>query len=168
MPTTCAASSRKRSTRLRDRQIPDLQFDHLGVIVPDISAGRDFLQRSLGVSRWGPLFEDEALGVNVQFGTSGDGLVYELVAPRSNTSPISNGLRSGKHILNHVAYRTADIAASGAVLLEQGCFAVGDPKPAVAYGQRCVQFFISPLRFVIELVEAPEHRHEYETGVTTQ
>ena len=42
-----------------------------------------------------------------------------------------------------------------------GCVATGDPRPAVAYGGHMVQFWVSPLRFIVELVEAPEHEHVY-------
>jgi hypothetical protein len=46
-------------------------------------------------------------------------------------------------------------------LRAQGCVAAGEARPAVAYGGQRVQFWISPLKFMIELVEAPEHRHAF-------
>jgi methylmalonyl-CoA/ethylmalonyl-CoA epimerase len=139
-----------------------LRFDHLGVVVAEMGAGRSFLESALGVRQWTAVVEDAGIGVDVQFGTGGDGMVYELIAPRGESSPVSNALRSGKHILNHVAYRTDDLAAAGERLRAQGCVATGAPKPAVAYSERRVQFFVSPLRFVVELIEALEHEHAYE------
>jgi methylmalonyl-CoA/ethylmalonyl-CoA epimerase len=47
-------------------------------------------------------------------------------------------------------------------LRAQGCCPAGAPQPAVAYGGRRVQFFVSPLRFVIELIEKPDHMHTFE------
>lgn len=132
-----------------------LRFDHLGVVVAEIEAGRGFLENALGVLQWTAVVEDVGIGVNVQFGTAGDGMVYELIAPRGEDSPVSKALQSGKHILHHVAYRTDDLAGAGERLLTQGCAATGEPQPAAAYGERKVQFFMSPLRFVVELIESP-------------
>ena len=140
-----------------------LVFDHLGLIVQDLAAGREFLTAALRVAHWTPVVHDNGLQVSVQFGSSAaDGMVYELVAPFGERSPIANALRSGKHILNHLAYRTDDLDRAGERLRAQGCFPAGDPHPAVAYNGQRVQFFVSPLRFVIELIEKPEHRHAFE------
>jgi len=93
-----------------------------------------------------------------------DGPCLELVVPLGDHSPIAGALRGGKHILNHVAYRTSDLTAAGERQRAQGCLAAGDAKAAVAYGGKRVQFWISPLRFMIELVEAPEHRYAFGTA----
>ena len=139
-----------------------LFFDHLGLIVPEIVTGREFLASTLGITHWTPVTDDEGLQVSVQFGSSAaDGLVYELVAPFGERSPIANALRTGKHILNHVAYRTANMEQAGKLLRTQGCYPAGEPQPAVAYEGRRVQFFVTPLRFIIELIEKPEHVHAF-------
>lgn len=139
-----------------------LELDHLGLIVPDLTAGRVFLEAALGISLWTPVTEDSVLKVAVQFGsTPGGQLTYELIAPFGEASPIANALRSGKHILNHLAYLTPDLEASGERLRAAGCYATGDPQPAVAYQGRRIQFWMSPLRFVIELIEKPGHRHPF-------
>jgi methylmalonyl-CoA/ethylmalonyl-CoA epimerase len=139
-----------------------LQLDHLGVIAPDLDAARCFLERALSITRWTEVTSDPVLRVAVQFGTAEEGgLVYELIAPLGEESPISNALRSGKHILNHVAYLSADLTSSGEHLRTEGCWQAGPPLPALAYGGALVQFWISPLRFVIELIEKPGHRHAF-------
>ncbi|MBB5062926.1 VOC family protein [Granulicella mallensis] len=140
-----------------------LELDHLGLIVQDIAVGRNFLQQTLGITRWTPVVDDPGLCVSVQFGTaSGGQLIYELIAPLGEGTPIANALRTGKHILNHLAYLTPDLEASAAHLREQGCYPAGEPQPALAYEGRRVQFWMSPLRFVIELIEKPGHRHRFE------
>jgi methylmalonyl-CoA/ethylmalonyl-CoA epimerase len=140
-----------------------LELDHLGLIVQDIAVGRSFLQKTLGITRWTPVVDDPGLHVSVQFGTApGESLTYELIAPLGEGTPIANALRTGKHILNHLAYLTPDLEASAAHLREQGCYPAGEPQPAVAYEGRRVQFWMSPLRFVIELIEKPGHRHRFE------
>jgi methylmalonyl-CoA/ethylmalonyl-CoA epimerase len=139
-----------------------LKFDHIGLVVADIETGRQFLATGLLIDRWTEIVADVELGVSVQFGVGTDGPCYELVAPLGANSPVAGALRGAKHILNHVAYLTDDIEAEGARLREQGCQPTGAAKPALAYGGRRVQFWVSPLRFIIELVEAPGHEHRFE------
>jgi len=140
----------------------NLALDHIGLIVTDLATGRDFLAAALGITRWTPVTDDPTLHVSVQFGAAtGHQLTYELIAPFGEQSPIANALRSGKHILNHLAYLTPDLEASGKHLRESGCYPTGDPLPALAYEGRLVQFWISPLRFVIELIEKPGHTHPF-------
>jgi len=139
-----------------------LELDHLGLIVSDLTTGRDFLTSTLGVTRWTPITDDPILHVSVQFGeTRGHHLTYELIAPFGDASPITNALRTGKHILNHLAYLTPDLEASGNRLRASGCIPTGDPLPALAYEGRRIQFWMSPLRFIIELIEKPGHRHPF-------
>ena len=70
-------------------------------------------------------------------------------------------------ILNHVAYQVTDLAAAAAHLQKEGCARTGDPKPAIAYGGCRIQFFVTPMRFIVELIEAPDHRHEFAPEIFT-
>ncbi len=141
--------------------VPELAFDHLGLIVPDLEQGRAFLQTALGISRWSAVVDDDCLGVTVQFGAAptGAGPVYELVAPCGSGSPIAGQLGRGKGVLNHLAYRTHDLEKAAAHLRATGCFPTAEPQPARAYGGALVQFWVSPLRFLIELIAKPDHQH---------
>lgn len=145
--------------------IPALQFDHVGLVVAELRVGREHLARSLGISRWTEEFDDSGLGVRVQFGTAESGPAIELIAPLGETSPVAQALRTGQRVLNHIAYLTEDLAGSGRVLAEEGFVATGPAQPAAAYGGRAVQFFVSPLRFIVELIEAPGHVHVYADGM---
>jgi methylmalonyl-CoA/ethylmalonyl-CoA epimerase len=140
-----------------------LEFDHIGVIVSDLAAGRVFLRGALGISCWTAPIDDPGIRVSVQFGSApGSPLVYELVAPLGEGSPVANALRQGKGILNHVAYRTPSLAQAAGQLRALNCFPAGEAQPAVAYGGALIQFWVSPLRFLIELIEKPEHGHAFE------
>jgi methylmalonyl-CoA/ethylmalonyl-CoA epimerase len=71
-------------------------------------------------------------------------------------------LKRGVNILNHVAYLTADLDADAQRLQDWGSMMAGPAKPAVAYGGARVQFWITPQRFMVELIEALGHEHAYE------
>jgi methylmalonyl-CoA/ethylmalonyl-CoA epimerase len=136
-------------------------FDHLGVIVPDLLHGREILGGALGIRSWTAEFDDPVNDVYVQFGLCPSGMCYETVAPRSPSSPVRNALRKRVNVLNHVAYRVADLAAEAQRLRQVGFAAIADARPAVAYGQRAIQFFINADLFLLELIEAVEHQHRF-------
>jgi methylmalonyl-CoA/ethylmalonyl-CoA epimerase len=137
-------------------------FDHIGIVTANLSVGREFLKNTLSVTRWTQEFHDAGIGVTVQFGKVEDesGPWYELVTPLGDQSPVAATVRSGKNILNHLAYLVASIDVTAAAMCKNRCFPIAAPQSAVAYGGRRVQFFVSPLNFIIELIESPCHRHK--------
>lgn len=138
-----------------------MKFDHLGLVVKSTAKGRKVLAQMLAIKHWTVEFHDPINGVLVQFGHDQSGMCYELLEPLNEESPVYSALTTGKAIINHVAYRVPNIVAHGERLRGAGCAPTSNPKPAVAYGGRQIQFFVSPLRFIIELVEAPDHEHLY-------
>lgn len=137
------------------------RFDHLGLVVKRLAKGRERMAALLCIDDWTAPIEDAVNGVRLQFGRDPAGVVYELLEPLGEYSPVYEALRSGKAILNHVAYRVPDLAAGAARLAAAGAARVSDPKPAIAYGGASIQFFVTPLRFIVELVEAPDHEHGF-------
>jgi methylmalonyl-CoA/ethylmalonyl-CoA epimerase len=127
--------------------------------VKDLARGRAFLSESLSVGRWTAEFNDPVNGVLLQFGADEQGLCYELLEPIGENSPVRRALVSRSAILNHVAYRVADLDAARDRLMDQDCIPTADPKPAIAYGGRRIQFFLTPLHMIVELIEAPDHKH---------
>jgi methylmalonyl-CoA/ethylmalonyl-CoA epimerase len=138
-----------------------MQFDHLGLVVKSVAKGRRVLGDLLEIRAWTVEFADTVNGVVCQFGRDASGVCYELLEPLGEDSPVLPALQSGRAILNHTAYLVDDLAAAGAKLQRNGCARTAEPKPAIAYGGRRIQFFVTPLRFVIELIEAPGHEHAY-------
>jgi len=138
-----------------------LVFDHIGVAVPTLAEGRQHLATLLFVTEWTAEFDDPVNRVSVQFGRDRSGICYEAIAPFGENSPILLALQKGQRVLNHVAYLVDDLEAQAARLRDGGCIAAGPANPAIAYGGSRIQFFVSPLRFTIELIEAPRHAHVY-------
>lgn len=139
------------------------RFDHLGLVVKSLAKGRKHLTNILQISDWTNEVTDPVNGVEIQFGRDPSGLVYELLSPIDENSPVYAALTSGKAILNHVAYVTDDLQAGAAHLGRNGCASTGAPKPAIAYDGARIQFFVTPLRTIIELIEAPNHAHSFST-----
>jgi methylmalonyl-CoA/ethylmalonyl-CoA epimerase len=88
-----------------------VQFDHLGLVSRSLADGRAALEALLLVQEWTREITDPVNRVCVQFGRDSSGVCYELIAPLGADSPIAKTLRSGKNILNHVAYLVPDLAA---------------------------------------------------------
>lgn len=141
-----------------------LKFDHIGLVAGTPVEGREFLAKTLNITRWSREFDDHTIGVTVQFGQAGDqsGPWYELISPLGDKSPVLGTIKQGKNILSHVAYLVEDIDKASALLAENDCVSTMPAKPAVAYGGRKVQFFMTPLKFMIELIEAIDHCHVIE------
>lgn len=133
-----------------------MKFHHIGLFVADLDVGRRHLQGLLPIASTSTVIEDVGLKVRVQFCTDQSGVRYELVAPFGEGNPVDGALASGKGILNHVAYTVADLDAALTAVRAQGCIPLGRPQPAVAFGGQRVMFFMSPQRFIIELIEG-EH-----------
>jgi methylmalonyl-CoA/ethylmalonyl-CoA epimerase len=132
-----------------------LIFDHIGLFVADLEAGRAKLSSLLPIAHESDPIDDVGLKVRVQFCTDTSGVCYELVAPFGEGNPVSGVLESGKAVLNHVAYRVENLKAETARLRGEGAIPLGSARPAVAFGGRNVMFFLTPLRFIIELIEEP-------------
>lgn len=143
-----------------------MKFDHIGLVVSSLSLGRQTLSLLLGIQAWTDEFVDPVLGVSVQFGRDSSNLCYELIAPLGDASSVSNALGTGRNILNHVAYLVPDLPVAAAQLRNTGAMPTGDPLPAVAYGGSLVQFFVTPLRFIIEIIETSDHEHKYRTSAS--
>lgn len=128
-------------------------FDHIGLFVGDIETGRRQLAALLPIERWTEVIDDPGMNVRVQFGLDRSAIRYELVAPLAEPNPVSGVLATGKNILNHVAYRCADLESAMETLRRQGAVPLGRPQAAVAFNGSRVAFYLTPLRFIIELVE---------------
>jgi methylmalonyl-CoA/ethylmalonyl-CoA epimerase len=137
------------------------QFDHLGLVAKSLAKGRRGIGEALGIVGWTEKIEDPVNGVRLQFGRDRAGVVYELLEPLDETSPVYPALTSGRAILNHVAYLVPDLGRAAEVLRSGGAGPVSDPKPAIAYGGARIQFFVTSVRMIVELIEAPGHQHQF-------
>lgn len=128
-------------------------FDHIGVFVASLPEGRRHLEAFLGVQQWTLPVEDPLQKVVVQFGTDGSGMRYEIVAPWGVGDPVTPVLKTGRNILNHVAYRVVNLEQALSAMRAAGGMPLGEPKPATAFDGRRIVFILTPLRLIVELIE---------------
>lgn len=131
-----------------------MEFDHIGIVVRDIEQGKQQMFEILSVAQWTDTLEDPLQKVYACFGRDRTGIRFELIAPTGPTSPLARVLSEGVNILNHVAYRVPDLQASAERLRTQRCAPVGPAQPGIAYDNKPIQFFLTPLRMLIELIES--------------
>jgi methylmalonyl-CoA/ethylmalonyl-CoA epimerase len=141
-----------------------MRFDHIGILADDLQSGRAVLNQCFDIHHWTEEVQDDVNGVFIQFCRDSSEICYEVVAPLNDQSPVIEALTARRNILNHVAYLVCDLQAEAIRLRRAGTYAAGPPKPAIAYGGRRIQFFVTPLRFILELIEAPDHNHKLYAG----
>jgi methylmalonyl-CoA/ethylmalonyl-CoA epimerase len=131
-----------------------MNFDHIGIFVKDIEVGLAQLKNLLPIVDQGEIYKDPLLRVLVQFCYDQDGTCYELVAPFGDDNPVDPILASNNNILNHVAYKSEHFEGTVKHFRDSGCVPLSSAKPAVAFGGARVIFFLTPLRLIVEIIEA--------------
>lgn len=140
---------------------PEFVFDHVGIVAADIDGGSAELEALLPVAAWTARFDDETLGVSVRFARDRSGVVFELIAPLGERSPVAAIAKSKVGVINQLAYRVASLDEAGRHMRGAGAAPLGTPRPAVAFNGARVQFFYSRLGMVIELIEASQFQHDF-------
>ncbi len=142
-------------------------FDHVGLVVKSLVVGRKSLHRIYPSIVWTQPLVDPVNGVEIQFGKDQAGVVHELLVPLDNDSPVATALREKRNLLNHIAYRVPDIEIAATHMKQARCAPAAPAKPALAYGGRLIQFFITPINTIIELIEAIDHVHLFDYTLET-
>ena len=130
-----------------------MKFDHIGIFVRSLVVGRDHFKNLLNITDESEEYHDDVLKVSIQFLYDESGICYELVAPNGDGNPVDPILSGKKNILNHTAYKVRDLDLQIAKFRENGCVQLGHPKTALAFNGARVVFFLTPLDFIIELIE---------------
>ena len=134
-----------------------MKLHHIGLVVSELEIGVCYCLEALGISRFSEPVLDPLQRVHICFAYDDAGICYELIAPAGDDSPVSQALRTRHNLLNHLAYEVADIAMAAERLRAQRHLPLGPSQPAIAFGGAHVQFFLSPLGHIVELVQ---HTHD--------
>jgi methylmalonyl-CoA/ethylmalonyl-CoA epimerase len=133
-----------------------VKFHHIGFLSEDVERDMAAFDLLFGKMAWSARFEDPEQDVIARFGRTAEGLVYELVQPRSDKSPVVRSLKARQNIINHLCYRCEDLAETTAELRSQGAVPIGAPRRGVAFSGRLIQFFYMANGMLLEIVEGHE------------
>ncbi|MDC1522380.1 VOC family protein [Planktomarina temperata] len=128
-------------------------FDHIGIFVSCLEKGRDILSKQYKIIEISDEIVDPLIDVKIRFLKDSSDIKYELIAPLSSNSPVWGSLLNKKNLLNHLGYRTTNFNCQIKELRSVGCLPIIPPTPAVAFNGKSVIFMLSPLNYIIELIE---------------
>lgn len=129
-----------------------MKIHHLGIAVKDIKTSSLQYKKSLGWEMRTAIIFDPIQNVNIIFMGDENEILYELIEPVDETSPVYNLLKR-RVSLYHFCYEVLDIEAKIEELLRNGFLKISGPLPAVAFGGKKVAFLINQDNLTIELVE---------------
>lgn len=130
-----------------------MKFDHIGIFVKELDHGYCQFSKIINITNKSQVYNDDQLQVSVQFLYDEVGICYELVAPNGPKNPVDIVFKNGERFLNHIAYTSNNFEKQILKLREVGCIPLDVPKPAIAFKGARVIFFLTPLKFIFELVE---------------
>jgi methylmalonyl-CoA/ethylmalonyl-CoA epimerase len=132
-----------------------MNFDHIGLVVKDIQDANTLFQRDFPGFEASKIIHDAAIDVKVQFLTYSKSNRIELIEPLSEASPIRTALKNkSTSSIHHLAYSCKNIDETCTNLREQGYGFLTKFYYAKAFNGSRVIFLLSPLNFIIELIES--------------
>jgi methylmalonyl-CoA/ethylmalonyl-CoA epimerase len=140
---------------------PELTFDHVGLVVRDLKSGFGNVCGLLPIVSATKVYDDEVLGVSVQFLRDASGVIFELIAPLGDESPVAKIAASGRGVINQVAYRVKNLADAAEYFRARRAVPTGPAKPAIAFDGALVQFFLTRESVVVELIEGEGASREF-------
>lgn len=131
-----------------------MKFHHIGIIVNDLNQGIKFIKETSSIIKISEIINDKNIGVKIKFLTDKDGLLIELISPYGKKSPIKNLLNKRNSIINHLAYKVKNLDFNIEKFKKKKCLQITNPIAAKAFNGKRVVFFITPLQYIIELIES--------------
>mgnify|MGYP001185481220 CR=1 FL=1 len=130
-----------------------MNLHHVGIFIESQKKGLDFFNKIIKINKKSKIIVDKKLGVKVRFLYDNKNNCYELVSPYSIKNPVKKVLKERKNIINHFAYKTKKFQETILYLRKINCAPLTRPQPSVAFNKKKIIFFLTPLNFIIELIE---------------
>ena len=131
-----------------------MKFDHIGIIVENIEKATKLMIDDHNLQQCGGKIVETEIDVILQFLVDNNGLRYELIEPNSPNSPLHKVLeRKNSNKMHHIAYLVEDIDQKCNYFREKGYGFLTNFFSANAFDGARVIFLMSPLGFIIELIE---------------
>jgi len=129
-----------------------MKLHHIGIAVKSIKVSISHYVGSLGWKIKSKLIYDPIQHVNIVFMGDENNVLYELIEPIDNTSPIYNLLKK-RISLYHFCYEVNDIITKIEELTKNDFLLITGPVEAVAFNGKRIAFLINHDNLTIELVE---------------
>ena len=131
-----------------------MKFHHIGIIVENIEKATKLMIHDHHLQSDGEKIIETEIDVILQFLVDNNHLRYELIQPNSSNSPLHNVLeRKNSNKMHHVAYTVEDIDQKCNDFRANGYGFLTNFFSAKAFDGSRVIFLMSPLGFIIELIE---------------
>ena len=130
-----------------------MKLHHTGIFVEKLEKGYNFFNKIIKIKKKSRVITDRNLGVRIKFLFDENNNCYELVSPYLKNNPVKQVLNEKKSIINHFAYKTKKFDKMILYLRKINCAPLGKPMHAVAFKGKRIIFFLTPLNFIIELIE---------------
>ena len=128
-----------------------LEFHHLGYAVNSIEKSLEIFE-FIGFTKDGNPTYDDYRNVKIQFIRKND-VVFELIEPTNNNSPVSKILKKNGSIPYHFCLVSNSIDKTIKELREKGFVLFSEIKPAAAINNRNVAFLFHKEIGIFELLE---------------
>lgn len=131
-----------------------MKFDHIGIVVECIEESRAIFERDFSGFSSSKVYLDKEIDVKIQFIEYENSNKIELIEPLSEVSPIRSVLEK-KNISNihHLAYLCENIEETCNSFRDKGYGFLTKFYNAEAFNGARVIFLLSPLNFIVELIE---------------
>lgn len=129
-----------------------MKLHHLGIAVKNINKSVLNYTESFYWEKRTGLIYDPIQHVNIIFMGDENSILYELIEPVDDSSPISNLLKK-RISLYHFCYEVLDIGSAIKDLSNNGFLLISGPSKAVAFDGRQIAFLINQDNLTIELLE---------------
>lgn len=130
-----------------------MKFHHIGIFSNSLNQGKKIISSFLKPKNVSKVYYDKSLGVKVLFIKDTSNITYEIVCPFGKKNPVKQVLKDNKNILNHIAYKVKNFDKKIISLRKKGFAPLGKPARALAFKKKRVCFFLTPLNYIIEIIE---------------
>lgn len=131
-----------------------MRFDHIGIVVKSIEESRAIFESDLPGFSSSKIYIDKEIDVKIQFIEYQHSNKIELIEPLSEASPIRSVLeKKNTSNIHHLAYSCKNIEKTCNAYREKGYGFLTKFYHAEAFDGAKVIFLLSPLNFIVELVE---------------
>ncbi len=131
-----------------------MKFNHVGIAVENIEDYfKTVLEPVFKCKMSSQIYTDVLQRSKIAFVETVDGTCIELVEPLGPDSPVADIIKNKRGGLYHLCFTATNFEEDIENCKKNKFVLVSAPKPAIAFNNRRVAFFLTPAKELIELLE---------------